>query len=148
MSSAMKVKGADQLLRRLDNLTKQGASRALRKATRAGTTVLGKAVRQAVPVDKGLLKKAETTKVTAKRNRAWGGAGADVAKLNEQAESSAGKRPTNIDHLVESGHVAPDGTFVPPSGFMRRAAATAMPAAEAAFSNKLASEIEREALRG
>jgi hypothetical protein len=142
--TGMQIKGADKLLAKLNRLPRVGGKRALRKAAQAGVTVLGKAVKREVPVRKGLLKRAETTKVSLKGLRAWAGAGADVAKLNADAQSSQGKRPTNIDWLVEFGHMTPDGTFVPPSGAMRRAE-SALPDAEAKFVSKLASEIEREA---
>lgn len=143
------MRGFDQLHKKLARLArsgaKSGAARAQRKAVRAGTTVLAKAVRAAVPTDEGVLKRMQASRVSGRGLRASGRVGADVDKL--KAAESEGKRPSNIDWLVEEGHVAPDGTFVPPSGYMRRAAASAMPAAMAAYAAKLAEEIEREAAR-
>lgn len=136
------VKGLEKLLKKLDRLEKQGATRAMRKATRAGTTVLGRAVKASTPVDEGNLKRAQATKVSGRGLSMSGRAGADVGKLEADE-----RRPTNIDWLVEYGHVAPDGTFIPPSGYMRRAETSAMPAAEAAYIAKLTAEIEREALK-
>lgn len=144
---SINVKGVDKLLKKLDRLERKGARSALRKATSAGTTVLRAAVKSGAPVDEGLLKKAEDSKVGGRGLQLYGIAGANVAKLNADAQASNGKRPTNIDWLVENGHVTPGGKFVPPSGFMRRAAASATPAAEARFVDKLATEIEREATR-
>lgn len=140
-----KIQGADKLLRKLVRL--QHPTRPLRAATRAGVAVLGKAVRREVPRRSGLTKKAETTKVSVKGLRAWAAAGADVGKLKTQASDSKGRRPSNIDWLIEYGHVAPDGTFIPPNGFMRRAAGT-MPQAERVFVDRLASEIEKQATQG
>lgn len=141
----MKLKGFDKLQRKLERLERRGAKSAMRKATRAGTTVLLKAVRAATPKDEGLLRKMQASKVSGRGLSMAGIVGADVDKL--KAAESTGQRPSNIDHLVEYGHTAPDGTFIPPSGYMRRAADSAMPAAEAAYRNKLAQEIEREAAR-
>ena len=143
---SLKIKGMDKLLKKLARLEKGGARRAMRKATVAGTTVLRTAVRAAVPVDEGLLKKATSSRVSGKGNRMTGRVGADVAKL-KSANASDSSRPTNIDHLVEFGHVGPDGSFVPPSGYMRQSSAAAMPAAEAKYVSKLAEEIEREAMK-
>lgn len=139
------MKGFDKLLRKMDGLTKQGAKRANRKATRAGTTVLLRAVRTATPRDEGLLRRMQASKLTSRGSSAAGIVGADVDKL--KAAEASGNRPSNIDWLVENGHVAPNGTFIPPSGYMRRAAATAMPAAESAYRSKLAQEIEQEAMK-
>lgn len=134
------VKGMSNLLKKLNRLERSGAKTALRKATRAGTAVLRAAVRAETPVDEGVLRRAVTSKVGGRGLSLYGVAGADVAKL--EADES---RPGNIDWLVEFGHVAPDGTFIPPSGFMRRAEASAMPRAEAVFIQRLRAEIERAA---
>jgi hypothetical protein len=137
------LKGFKALKRKLDALPKRGARRANRKATRAGTNVILKAIRKATPVDTGLLRKAQAAKIIARRDSAAGIVGADIDKL--LAGAATGDRPSNIDWLVENGHTDARGFFVPPSGYMRRAAAAAMPAAEAAYRSKLAQEIEREA---
>jgi HK97 gp10 family phage protein len=138
----VKMRGFDKLLKKLNRLAKSDARAAQRKATRAGTSVLLKAVRAETPKDDGALRRAQTSKVVAKGTGASGIVGADVAKLESDE-----RRPSNVDWLVEYGHVAPDGTFVPPSGHMRRAADQAMPQAEAAYVARLKSEIERAASR-
>ena len=111
MSSLVKTKGFDQLLRKFVNLPRKGARRANRAATRAGPAILLRAVKNAVPVDKGILKRQQTSKITGRGYRLTGFVGADVAQLEADE-----KRPTNIDWLVEQGHTTPGGTFVPPSG--------------------------------
>lgn len=143
---SIKIRGAQKLLKKLDYLEKKGARRALRKAVSAGTTVLKQGVREETPVDKGYLRKAQDSKVSGRGLSLSGKVGANVAKLNEESSQDAG-RPTNIDHLVEFGHANTDGSFTPGSGYMRRAAAKSMPAAEARFTEKLAEEIEKEAMR-
>ncbi len=139
------MKGFDKLQRKLRDLPRRGAKTAMRKATRAGTTVLLRAVRSGTPKDEGFLRRAQASKITGRGTFMAGIVGADVDKL--KAAEAGGTRPSNIDHLVEFGHTAPDGKFIPPSGYMRRAADTAMPAAESAYRNKLAIEIEREAMK-
>lgn len=139
------MKGFDSLLKKLYGLEKKGAGSAMRKAMRAGTSVLLKAVKAATPKDEGLLRKMQASKVYGRGLSLAGLVGADVDKL--EAAGAAGTRPSNIDWLVEQGHVTPGGKFVPPSGYMRRAADTAMPAAEAAYINRLRAEIDREAAR-
>ena len=135
---AISLTGDKRLQKQLDRLSDKAAKRALRKATRAATTVLGKAVRRETPKDEGVLKKAQTTQVTSKGFNARGKAGADYSKFK-------GQRPSNIDWLIEFGHVSRDGTFVPPHGGMRRAEASAMPQALATYAAKLEAEIMAEA---
>lgn len=141
----MKLKGFDKLLRKMDRLPRKGARTANRKATGAGTKVLLAGVKAEVPVQEGLLKKMQASKVTSRGTRASGTVGADVAKL--KAADAQGKRPTNIDWLVEFGHDTAEGDFVPPSGYMRRGSSAAMPAAEAAYEAKMKQEIEKEAMK-
>ncbi len=142
---SIKIKGAEKLMKKLRRLERSGARRALRNATRAGTAVILKAVRKEVPTDEGLLKKAQTSKIIGRGMNMGGIVGADVAKLASDAAADA-SRPTNIDHLVNFGHVAPDGKIIPPNGYMQRAT-SAMPAAESRFVEVLAAGIEREAMR-
>lgn len=139
---SVKAKGFEQLKRKLDRLEKKAARRVNRRAIRSATAVLLKAVKKATPKDEGVLRRMQTSKVFGKGLSLSGIVGADVTKLQE-AESS-GQRPSNIDWLVEEGHVAPDGTFVPPSGHMRRAQAEATPRALAVYRQKLAEGIEQE----
>jgi hypothetical protein len=135
---SIKTKGFDKLLKKLAGIDKKVARPALRKAVRAGTSVIGKAVKAEVPVDEGVLKRATATKVSGRGLSLTGRAGADVAKLEADE-----RRPSNVDQLVEGGHITPDGVFVPPSGHMRRAAESALPRAEVVVEQRLAQEIER-----
>lgn len=143
MARGVTIKGADRLMKTLSSLERRGAKRALRKATSAAATVLTRAVKASVPVDQGLLKKAQDSKTVQRGYLMSAIIGANVARLKTDSAADP-TRPTNIDHLVEFGHVAPDGSVVPPDSYMRRAADSAMPAAEARYVSKLAEEIERE----
>lgn len=135
---SIKTKGFDKLMKKLRGMDRKVARPALRKAIRAGTNVIGKAVKASVPVDEGVLKKATATKVSGRGLSLSGRVGADVAKLEADE-----RRPSNVDALVEYGHVTPEGKFVPPSGHIRRAADSSLPRAEAIVEQKLAQEIEK-----
>jgi HK97 gp10 family phage protein len=135
---SIQIKGAEKLQKKLDQLAKKDARKALRAATRAGTAALLKGVKREVPVDEGDLKRAQTSKVTGRGSNLNGIVGADVAKLKD-GESKG--RPSNIDHLVEFGHVATDGTFVPPSGYVRRGSAQSLPTAQQKFASVLKDKL-------
>jgi hypothetical protein len=68
-------------------------------------------------------------------------AGADINFVGD-----GGERPGKYDHLVIKGHVAPDGTMVPPNDFISRAAAQSRSAAEARYADKLKEGIEKLAM--
>jgi hypothetical protein len=140
----IQVRGIEKLRKKLRQLERKTARRAIAKAVRAGAVVLRRAVRDDTPVDEGVLKRMQDYKLIGKGMRRAAVIGANVQKL-QQAHSEDPSRPTNIDHLVEEGHTAPDGTVVPPSGYMRRAAAEAMPKAEKRVTDVLASEISKGA---
>lgn len=143
--SVLDIIGDKSLKRKLQRLEKREAKRSLRKAARKGLAVLRRAVRQATPVDEGVLRKAQDIKVIGRGLVIGGIVGANVQKL-QAAHASDPSRPTNIDWLVEEGHVAPDGTVIPPSGYMRRAAQEATPRALQAVEDTLRDEIEKGAL--
>ncbi len=138
MPRPVQLKGVKELKAKLARLEKQAARKAVRAGARAGTKVLLDALRPHVPVDKGILRREQTSKVMGKGLDVGGIVGADQTKL----DNTEG-RPSNIDWLVEYGHVTPDGIFVPPSGYVRRTAASAMPAAEKAATARMKEEIEK-----
>lgn len=150
MSKGIEIQGMERLKKKLNRLERRSAKAVVRKSARAGGAILLKGVRASVPVNEGLVKKMMTLKVSNRGLSATSIVGADVAKLQNAAnapEESPEFRPSNIDHLLEYGHTNPDGSFTPPTGFMRYAADAYMPAAEAAYVAKAASEIEKEASR-
>jgi hypothetical protein len=133
---SIKVKGADRLLKKLKRLEKKDAAAAQRKAAAAGGRAMAKVIRPEVPKDEGVTRKATTFKTVGRGRNAGAIAGADMAKLTEGEA-----RPSNVDHLLEYGHVTPEGIFVPPSGYFRRTAPQATAAGEAAYIAKLSDEI-------
>ena len=145
-SSPITIKGDKALSRQLSNLGNKGAKRVLRRATRSATAVLAKAVKSEVPNDEGKLARAQGSKVFGRGLSMQGIVGADVDKL-KAANGEDKNYPTNIDHLVNFGHVTPDGKFIPPNGYLQRGAAKGMPAAEAKYVATIASGIEQEAMR-
>ena len=137
---SIETKGFKELVALLKDYGPKIAKPAIRKAVRAGGTILKAAVKAEVNVEHGDLKKAQDVVVRNRGYRFTAVVGADVAKLQEK-HGQDHTYPTNIDHLVEFGHMNPDGSFTPPSGYMRRAA-TAMPAAQAKAESVLKAAIE------
>jgi phosphotransferase system IIB component len=140
----IQLRGVKELRRKLRQMERKNARAAVRKSIRAGAVLMRRAVRDATPVDEGVLRRIQDYKIVGKGNRRTAVIGANVEKL-KQAMSEDPSRPSNIDHLVEEGHTAPDGTVVPPSGHMRRAAREAMPKAQAKMEAVLAAEIAKGA---
>lgn len=148
MSKGLQIKGMEKLQSKLLRLERHAGKRVVRKSARAGGTVLLRGVREATPRNEGLVRKMMALKVSNRGLSATSIVGADVERLQNAAnapDESPEFRPSNIDHLLEYGHVSPNGHFTPPTGFMRYAAEVAMPAAERAYSEKAAAEIEAEA---
>jgi len=137
---SLQMKGFTQTLATLRTLQKKTAKAAMRKAVRAGTTIIKAAVKADMTVDKGLLKKAEDMRLVTNGMRFIGVAGANKAKL--EAAHTIDGRPTNIDWLVNFGHVAPNGRFVPPSAHTYEAGDAAQPAAQARMEQVLTETIE------
>lgn len=131
------LKGYDKLLKQFAALGRN-AKTANRKAIRAGTTVMTRYIKAATPVDEGVLQKATTNKVTGKGMNVVGIIGADQSKLDADE-----RRPSNIDWLVEYGHVAANGVFVPPAAQIRRGGAAGEDAAKARILSKLKEEIDK-----
>ena len=142
MNARLKITGLEALNRKLQNLaSERKQATILRKAARAGIGPVVKALKREVPVDKGGLKKSQDRKITGKGFKVSAIAGADVNYVDAD-----GEHPGKVDHLVVHGHVAPDGTVVPPNDFVSRAADASMDEAHAKYADKLADEIEKLAM--
>lgn len=143
-SNGVKISGLDTLLRRLSALASESKQKTiLRKSARAGIAPIVKAEKRNCPVDKGNLKKAMDRKITGRGFRISALAGADINYVGE-----GGERPGKYDHLVIRGHVAPDGSVVPPNDFITRAADQSKAQAEAKYAEKMKEEIEKLATSG
>lgn len=160
MSRKIEIKGMKQLIKKLDRVTGSAARRITRAAVKAGGNVLLRAIKPATPKDQGVLRRAQTVKLSGKRRtNARAVVGAEVTKMTvgtgrkSTSERSKGAeivkqiRPSNLDWLVEYGHVTPGGIFVPPSGRLRQTAEQAMPRAQEAAVARLREELEQELSR-
>ena len=140
--SAIKVKGLNQLLRKLEELgSKRQCATTLRKAARAGIGPIVKAEKANCPVDKGALKRSLDRKITGHDYRISAIAGADINY------TEGDERPGRYDHLVIRGHATEDGGMVQPNDFISRAAEQAGADSQAKYVEKLQSEIEKIALK-
>jgi hypothetical protein len=151
-SNRLKLTGADKLRKQLAELGKR-ANAVNRRAVNVGTTPLLRAVKDEVPVEAGDLRRAQTKKVTSSGPRANGIVGADAAYIAQDGERIGKgeqphpdkeiKQPSHYDHLVEYGHVAPDGTAVPANPYMQRGWDSGIGAGQAAYEKALAEGIEK-----
>lgn len=142
-SVKIQISGAKELISQLRHLQKEStAGKILRRAVNLATTPILQAARQECPVDQGDLRRAQTKKVSGKRLTYNGIVGADANYVGED-----GSKPSHYDHLVEDGHVAPDGTVVPPTGYLRRAWDQSIATAQAKYETTLAEGIEKEVLK-
>jgi hypothetical protein len=111
-----------------------------RRAVNLATSPVLAAIKGTVPVDKGNLKAALKKKITSRKMRATGLVGADASYVGPN-----GEQPFRYDHLVEFGHVDPDGTVVPPNPYMRAGWDAAEATARETYQAELADGIETEA---
>jgi HK97 gp10 family phage protein len=144
VANGIKITGLDTLLRKLEALASQSKQKTiLRKAARAGIAPVVKAEKAECPVDEGNLKRSLDRKIGGKGFKISAIAGADINYVGDD-----GKRPGKYDHLVVRGHVAEDGTVVPPNDFISRAGEQSRGQAEAKYTEKLMTEIEKLATQG
>lgn len=125
--------GDKQLLKKLEKLQKKAARSIERKVNRAGAAIYKKMIKQMVPQDEGHLKKSIDMKI---------GKGGAVIGPDRNYEAD-GDIPANYSHLVEEGHMAPDGTVVPGQHPIARGAQAAEGPAAKAMVDKCRSEINK-----
>jgi HK97 gp10 family phage protein len=139
MASKIKIEGLDKLLKKLADLSSESKQKViLRKSARAGIAPVAKAERAECPEDKGNLERALDKKIGGKGFRISAIAGADINYVGDD-----GAKPGHYDHLVIRGHVAEDGTVIPPNDFISRAYEQSKAEAEARYTAKLKDEIEK-----
>lgn len=139
MAYSIKIEGFAELRKKVDALGKK-ARGACVKSVREGSKPILKAMKDYCPRDEGITARKMTREISTKRGNVRAVIGADVAKLKDDE-----KRPSNIDHLLNDGHTAPDGTIIPPTRFRERAADASLPTAETITLARLKSEIENAA---
>ena len=130
-------KGLERLLRELPGRV---ANKVNRQAVTKATTPVLAAVKSAAPVDKGNLRRAMIKKVYSRKGRTNGLMGANANFVGPD-----GEQPFRYDHLVEYGHVAPDGTVTPPNPYMRAGWDASVSIAAETYREQMAAGIDAEA---
>ena len=136
-------------MRPLKGWTSQRVQRkVVRQAVNRALTPTLKAARNAAPEDTGLLREslAKKTKTYADTGTIVGIVGPDKETQGTDAEGKP-RVPWRYAHLVEDGHVAPDGTVVPPHPFMRPAFDSTEEEMKQVMTERLAAGIEKEAAK-
>jgi HK97 gp10 family phage protein len=139
--------GAKELERTLKTLGERVQRKVTRQAVNAACTPIVKAARKNAPQESGLLKEAmdKRIKTYPESMTVVGIVGPDTATKGEFKGEP--RWPAKYAHLVEGGHLLPDGTFVPPNPFLRNAYDSTEAQALDAMKTKLAAGIEREAAK-
>ena len=130
-----KLIGDKKLIRKLNQLEKKVVKRIDKKVLRAGAAVYKRVIKKLVPVDEGHAKKSIDYKLTGKSGAVIG------ARADYRADDDV---PANYIHLIEYGHVAPDGTVVPGSHPIERGAAAAHAEAGQKMIDKTKSELNKQ----
>ena len=139
--------GDKELERTLKTLGERVQRKVTRQAVNAACTPIVKAARNNAPEESGLLKEslAKKIKTYPASMTVVGIIGPDT---ETKGEYKGEKRwPAKYAHLVENGHINPDGKFVPPHPFMRPAYESTQAMALDAMKDKLGKGIEREAAK-
>lgn len=149
-SSGMKLIGDKELERTFKQLGDRVQRRVTRGAVNAATTPIVKAAKQKASASKesGLLKKSLGKKVRTyvEKKTVVGIVG---PRKDIVGEYKGKKRwPAKYGHLVERGHIAADGSHVPPRPFLRPAYDETQGEAVAVMSDKMAAGVIKEASRG
>ncbi|MEM6560039.1 MAG: HK97-gp10 family putative phage morphogenesis protein [Planctomycetota bacterium] len=139
------LQGDRALQKALRKLGDKAARKVSRSAVSAAATPVAKAARRNAPKESGLLRKS-----IGRRVRTYTERGTVIAlvgpRRNFSGEHEGERRvPANYAHLVENGHLAPDGSFVPPKPFLRPALDASKGEAMNKLRQKTAEGIEREA---
>jgi HK97 gp10 family phage protein len=139
--------GAKELERALKTLGERTQRKVVRQAVNAAATPMLKAARAGVEVESGLLKESLTKKV-----KTYTESGTIVAIIGPDTQTKGEfngepRWPAKYAHLVENGHLTPDGTFVPPHPFLRPAYDSTEGQALDVMKTKLGKGIEREAAK-
>lgn len=138
----VKVEGAAELKKALEQLAPKLQRKVLRKALRAGARPILKRTKATAPVDQGLLKRALTIRALKTRKRGLVG-----------VKITTGRKAPHA-HLVELGTAerrTKSGKYtgsVKPMNFMGKAANEEFSNAVAIVSSVLATEIPKEMKRG
>ncbi len=137
--------GDKQLKKLLKTLPDKVQKKVMRAAMKAAVKPIQSAAQSKAPQDTGTLALSMGNKI-----RSYGRSKVTLGivgpKTGFSSESQGERRvPAWYAHLVEKGHIAPDGSRVPPHPFMEPAADEQSGAAADAMTNKLSAGVVKEA---
>ena len=108
MTTAVEITGIAATIRRLNDLGKKGAKRAVTKAVRAGGREQLLALRRNAPIDTGALRRYLTQRVSTKK-------GVTLSRSGAKNLKGAKRNPIHYLHLVERG-TRPHTIYAPSGG--------------------------------
>lgn len=143
----MKVDGDKALTRMLRTLPDRMQRKVLRASVSKGGTPIMRRARQLAPQETGLLAKSMGKKVVT--HKPSQSVTAIIGPRRDVRGEHNGKPrvPANYAHLVEFGHIAPDGSHVPAQPFMRPAFDTTQAQALGIVRQGIADGVVKEARR-
>lgn len=155
VEALMQINDAElkRLMRQFQRLENRVAQKVSRQAVSAGATPIARRMRQGAPVGPtGNLRRAIGRRTKTYRDNATSVAviGAKIGGSTDPSKRNYDAKGTKLGYhanLIEDGHVAVDGSFVPGNPFMRRAVDAAEPESIARMRNKLFEGIDKEAAR-
>ena len=127
----------NQLMKQFHRLGDGVKKKVGRSAVNAGALPVVQAARREVPVDDGTLRRS-----IGKKAKAYPNISTAVAYIGARI---TGRSRGYHAHLVEQGHIASDGSFVPGNPWLKRAVASSSDAAFERMSRKLFEQIDKEA---
>jgi HK97 gp10 family phage protein len=132
----------------LTTLGERVQRRVMRQAVSAAATPITKAARAKAPKESGLLRKSMGKKVKTypKTMTVVGIVGPKTSIIGEHKGRK--RWPAKYARLIERGHIARDGSFVPPQPFLGPAMAETQGTALDTMKGKVAEGVIREATKG
>jgi HK97 gp10 family phage protein len=139
--------GAKELEKALKTLGERTQRKVTRQAVNAACTPILKAARANAPEESGLLKEAMAKKIVTypEQMTIVGIIGPDTQTKGEF--NGEPRWPAKYAHLVENGHINPQGEYVPPHPFLRPAYDSTEAQALGVMKEKMGKGIEREAAK-
>jgi HK97 gp10 family phage protein len=103
----MKLEGAQDLARALDDLGSSAARKAVRPAVNAGLTPINKAAKRNTPKESGALRASlgKVVKLYKRTGTIWGGVGARKSPKFWREFDGVVRKPAFYSHLVERGTI-------------------------------------------
>lgn len=150
-AGSVRIEGAEDLSALLNEMPRELRKQILAVAVARAAQPVVRAAKGGVTVDTGSLKRALGAVVRKYKNGADAVAVVGARRgyyaagkaLKKGADRRGAAMPAKYAHLVEYGHVAPDGSFVPGKPFLRPALAASRTAVRQALVEGVGKGIER-----